>query len=82
MFCEMWIKCVYISERKNRGFQYKNRLRQGNFFGQDNVKSASSSSTEWRRSTTHCCCRSLFASFSRESSFIKPGDVMISLDET
>ena len=53
MFCEMWIKCVYISERKNRGFQYENRLRQDNFFGQGNVKSASSSSTKWRRSTTH-----------------------------
>ena len=47
MFCELWIKCVYISERKNKGFPYENRLSQGN------VKSASSSSTKWRRSTTH-----------------------------
>ena len=53
VFCEMWIKCVYIHDRNNRGFQYENRLRQGNFFGQGNVKSASSSSTKWRRSKTH-----------------------------
>ena len=40
MFCEMWIKCVYISERKNRGFQYENWLSQGNFFGQWRALSA------------------------------------------
>ena len=53
MFCKMWIKCVYISKRKNKGFPYENQLSQGYFFDQCNVKSASSSSTKWRGLTTH-----------------------------